>query len=357
MKTRIIRSQDLAALVAEVGLDEIMGRMIERLAQTCREFDTQRFQVRVRDGYTYEQPRVGLIEWMPVMEAGRRVTVKMVGYHPRNPSAFQVPTILSTVGAYDTDTGHLIGLSDATFLTAVRTAAASAVASQILARPDSRVLGIVGVGAQAVCHLHALSRCFPLEQVLIYDVDGAAVASFAKRVAGLSPRALDIVPATPEQIVARSDMLVTATSVAAGAGPVVDDGNCQPGLHVNAVGADFPGKTELPIALLQRALVCPDYAPQAMKEGECQRLEADQIGPDLLEITKQAATMQAHQDRLTVFDSTGFALEDHVALELALEWAEQFNLGLELELESISDDPLNPYQFAEVDQAVAAVVS
>ncbi|MEO0422005.1 MAG: ornithine cyclodeaminase family protein [Pseudomonadota bacterium] len=357
MKTRIIRSQDLAALVAKVGLDEIMDRMIERLAETCREFDPQRFEVRVRDGYTYEQPRVGLIEWMPVMEAGRRVTVKMVGYHPRNPSAFQLPTILSTVGAYDTDTGHLIGLSDATFLTAVRTAAASAVASQILARPDSRVLGIVGVGAQAVCHVHALSRCFPLEQVLIYDVDPAAVASFAQRVAGLSPRPLEIAPATGAQILARSDMLVTATSVAAGAGPVVDDGHCQPGLHVNAVGADFPGKTELPLTLLQRALVCPDYSPQAMKEGECQRLEADQIGPDLLQITKQAATMQAHQDRLTVFDSTGFALEDHVALELALEWAEQFNLGLELDLESISDDPLNPYQFAEVDRAVAAVVS
>ncbi len=357
MKTRIIRGQDLAALVARVGLDEIMDRMIERLRLTCSEFDTQRFQVRVRDGYTYEKPKVGLIEWMPVMETGRRVTVKMVGYHPRNPDAFQVPTILSTIGAYDTATGHMIGLCDGTFLTAVRTAAASAVASQVLARPDARVLGIIGVGAQAVCHLHALSRCFPLQQVLIHDVDSNAVASFARRTAGLSPHPLEIAPASREQILARSDMLVTATSVGAGAGPVVDDGPCQAHLHVNAVGADFPGKTELPLALLERALVCPDYAPQALKEGECQRLQAEHIGPDLIALAKQSAQMEAQQQRLTVFDSTGFALEDHVALELALEWAEQYDLGLEMALESISDDPLNPYQFADVDRAVAAVVS
>ncbi len=132
-----------------------------------REFDPGRHVIPVRDGFDYQQPQIGLIEWMPALASGEAVTVKMVGYHPQNPLHLNVPTILSTVLWFDVTTGHLQSVMDGNLLTAIRTGAASAVASKVLARPDAEVLGLIGCGAQSVSQLHALSRVFKLRQVLL----------------------------------------------------------------------------------------------------------------------------------------------------------------------------------------------
>ena len=111
-------------------------------------------------------------------EPGDRAVVKMVSYNPINPMRFELPTIVSTMNMYDLKTGNLRALCDGTHLTAVRTGAASAIASELLAHPDSSVIGLIGCGAQAVTQLHALSRCFHIDEVLAFDINESVTDSF-----------------------------------------------------------------------------------------------------------------------------------------------------------------------------------
>lgn len=346
LQTRVLSVDDIRTIVTQVGLDALMDEMIARLTQAFATFDPATTIVPVRTGFNYTEPHVGLVEWMPLHQKYRQIVVKAVGYHPANPKAYGLPTVISTVSAYDPTSGHLTALIDGTFLTALRTGAASAIASRHLALPTSRVLGLIGAGAQAVTQLHALSRCFDLEQVLVFDSDPIVGQSFAKRVACLNLRGVDIRQVTVDEIVAAADILCTATSVDVGDGPVFADQVVQPWLHINAVGADFPGKFELPLSLLERSFVSPDFREQAIIEGECQRLAnpAD-MGPELSQVVQQPTHYRAHQQGLTVFDSTGFALEDQVAMNMLLDYANQLAVGSWIALESAAAEVKNPYSF------------
>ncbi len=342
MDTVILTTNDFRAIARHVGLNPLMDECIARLRAALQQFDANDTITPVRAGFEYTHPEVGLLEWMPIMQRGEKAVVKMVGYHPANPERRQLPTILSTVSAYDTKSGHLIGLADGTFLTALRTGAASAVASEVLAVPDAGVVGIIGCGAQGVSQLHALSRVFRLKRALIYDIDPAVSESFARRTAFLN---IPVYPVPLPQLLLESDILCTATSVEVGKGPVFEDRGLPAHVHINAVGSDFPGKIEVPRSVLQRSLVCPDFPAQAVMEGECQQLSPGEIGPDLVEVVKNAAQYAPCRRQSTVFDSTGWALEDLVVLELLIDYATELGLGQRLALESISRDPHDPYQF------------
>lgn len=344
LRTKVVARDDVALIVDTVGLDALMDEMIERLTEAIVSFDETRTVVRTRDGFHYHEPNVGLVEWMPVLQTGEAATVKMVGYHPHNPEMHQLPTILSTISVYETATGHLSGLADGTFLTALRTGAASAVASRVLARPSSNVVGLVGCGAQSITQLHALLRLFPIEQVLIADSKQANIDSFNGRTAEFMPDGVVIKPVPLETIMENADIVCTSTSVEIDEGPLFDDLPTKPWLHINAVGSDFPGKVELPASLLRRALVCPDVREQAVKEGECQLLAAEEIGPSLAHVVAHPGAYESWQEDLTVFDSTGWALGDQVAMKLLLHYADALDVGTEVALEDIGDDPLDPYR-------------
>ena len=343
MKTRIIEASDLGQVVAEVGIDQLMDDMIASLTEALRAFDANSMEVTERSGFSYEAPAPGLLEWMPIHEAGERITIKIVGYHPENPDRLGVPTIVSTASVYDLETGHLKAVTDATFLTALRTAAASAVASRILARESSTTHGLIGCGAQAISQLHALSRVFDIDNVLIYDRNPATSRGFAGRVSTLIDGELPIAEAPIDDVVSAADILCTSTSVGVGEGPVFADRDTKPWLHVNAVGSDHPGKYEVPVSFLLRSLVCPDFRDQAVTEGECQQLSPEQIGPSLTEIVKNPDSVAHAREQTTVFDSTGWALEDHVSAQLVLDHCERLGLGSLVEIEATQGDPYSPY--------------
>lgn len=342
MKTILFSQEDIRKVVSHVGIDSFMDQMIKRFYAALREFDAEKNPTPKRSGFQYTSPIVGLLEWMPVMQVGEHITVKIVGYHPENPDKKQLPTILSTISFFDATSGHLIGLADGTFLTAVRTGAASGVASDLLAHPDSKVIGLIGAGAQAITQLHAVLRVRRIEEVLVYDTDDAAAQSFQQRAADIHS---NIRVASLDELTEGSDIICTATSVGIGEGPVFEDRNLKPWVHVNAVGADFPGKIEVPLSLLKRSAVCPDFLAQTSVEGECQQLAPGEIGPNLAELAQQAERFSELQQQPTVFDSTGWALEDQVAMALLMEIAEPAGAGTLIQLESISDDPLDPYKF------------
>lgn len=347
--TLILSCADVQQIISHYGLNQIMDALIERLERAISSFDSAQIITPARSGFHYDAPESGLVEWMPLYINGKQVTIKVVGYHPANPRKFNLPTIMSTISAYDTSTGHLLGIMDGVLPTALRTGAATAVASKYLAHPESSTLGIIGCGAQAVTQIHALSRIFNLKEILIYDTDTKAVDSLSARCQVLDLEATFI--ASPiDRIVSEADILVTATSIDVGAGPLFSGLPSKNHLHINAVGSDFPGKTELPLDFLQNSLVCPDFHAQAIVEGECQQLDANQIGPDLVTLIQNQQTYNEVPLQRTVFDSTGWALEDQIVLELFLEYAHVQNLGLEIELENMSGDVSNPYDLIKVPQ-------
>ncbi len=346
LQTLMISVDDMRCIVEQVGLDTLMDEMIKRLFEAFQSFDSTETIIPVRTGFSYDVPHLGLVEWMPLFQRHHQIIVKAVGYHPRNPNRYGLPTILSTMSAYDITSGHLTVMMDGTFLTALRTGAASAIASQLMATPNSQVLGLIGCGAQAVTQLHALSRCFELERVLIFDVDPAIGQSFSERVACLQLQPLKIQPVAAADLVASADMICTATSVEVGKGPVFSERSLKPWVHVNALGADFPGKFEIPLSLLKRSFVCTDFRDQAISEGECQQLaDLSQIGAELFQVVQQPKQYLHLQTTPTVFDSTGFALEDQVAMNMLLEYAADLRVGTWINLESASADERNPYSF------------
>lgn len=345
MHTTILTASDVRDIVFRVGLDELMDETIRRLHEAFKAFDPAKIVVPARDGFQYAAPELGLLEWMPGMRAGESAHIKVVGYHPNNGVRHELPTILSTLSTYGVSDGHLRGLMDATFITALRTGAASAVASRVLARPDASVLGFIGCGAQAVTQFHALSRVFPISDVCIYDLNPSAMATFSDRLRGLGTEGVQIHSLPPQAFLADIDILCTATSVGIGQGPVFEYQQLRPHLHINAIGSDFPGKAELPIELIKRSFVCPDFGDQAVKEGECQQLDAADIGPDICTLVKAKSRYREKRETVTVFDSTGWALEDMVCMDMFMEYASSFEIGRFLELETVSSDCLNPYQF------------
>jgi len=268
-----------------------MDELINRLQSAIKSYDPVHIDIPIRAGFHYDLPRTGLIEWMPIYSRlEEEVVIKVVGYHPTNPSATGLPTIISTISAYDTSSGHLKAIMDGVLLTALRTGASTAVASRLLASEDSTVLGLIGCGAQSITQLHALSRIFKLKEVLIYDIDKNSMESFKDRVAS---QHLDVTIkySTISEIVQSSDILCTATSIDVGAGPLFDDIETKPHLHINAVGADFPGKTEVPLSFLKQSFICPDFLSQALVEGECQQLidEQEAIGPNWVEVLQNSS--------------------------------------------------------------------
>jgi ornithine cyclodeaminase/alanine dehydrogenase-like protein (mu-crystallin family) len=344
MDTLLLTADDIRRVVCSVGLDALMDETIAGLTSAFDAFDEAYITVPARQGFVYTRPALGLLEWMPCMSRDAHATIKIVGYHPENATRSNLPTILSSVSTYDVHTGHLTCLMDGTFLTALRTGAASAVATAILASSRAEVVGLIGAGAQAVTQLHGISRVLGIRQVLVYDSDPRVLRSFPERVAAFSGR-IRIESASPATILDAADVICTATSIGVGEGPLFDSLEPRPWAHFNAVGSDFRGKVELPMRLLKRSFVCPDLREQAMQEGECQQLAPEEIGPNLYQLVQRRGEFHSLKEQLTVFDSTGWALEDHVTMELLVAHARNLGVGMDVAIETVSGDARNPYHF------------
>jgi len=341
----LLPAETVQQIIQKIGIDEVMDQLIELTYNTFVNYDRSNSIMPIRSGFNYTEPIEGLIEWMPIRDIqDEEIIMKTVAYHPQNPTDYRLPTILSTISKYDTKTGHLIAIIDGVLPTALRTGAATAVASKLFGYPQSKVLGLIGCGAQSITQLHALSRIFSLEKVIYYDIDPITQASFEDR-SSMFDLNVTFETGTIEEIAAASDILCTATSIGVGEGPLFKYEKTQPWLHVNAVGSDFAGKIELPKELLVKSYVCPDFPEQAKIEGECQQLSSEQIGKDIITCLKTANELSEHKQGLTVFDSTGMAIEDRLITDYFLSHADEMGLGTKVRLENASQEEKNPYAF------------
>jgi len=261
--------------------------------------------------------------------------VKVVNVHPRNPREHNLPTVMAVIELVDPKTGAPLAIMDGTLITAFRTGAAGGVAAKYLARKDSRVVGVIGAGVQGRYQLLALAEVLPcIEQVRVYDVRGEAARAYADemgRKLGLDVKAC----ASPEEAVRGVDVLVTATPSTK---PIVEDSWVEPGLHINAMGADAPGKEELDPAILKRAKVVVDDVKQASHSGEINvpiskgLFSVEEIYAELGEIVAGKKPGRVSNDEITVFDSTGLAIQDVAVARLVYEEAKKKGVGTRVKL-------------------------
>ena len=257
---------------------------------------------------------VGVIELMPACD-GRQYAFKYVNGHPSNTTKG-----LLTVTAFgmlaDVDTGYPLVLSEMTLTTALRTAATSAVAARWMARRDSRVMALIGNGSQAEFQAIAFHEMQGIRELRLYDTDPAATEKLEGNLATLALSGLRVVRCrSTAEAVRGADIVTTVTADKRNATILTPD-MVVPGMHLNAVGGDCPGKTELHAGILLRpdARVIVEFEPQSRIEGEIQQLPADFRVTELAEVVAARRPGRANDAEVTIFDSVGFALEDFSAL-------------------------------------------
>ncbi len=262
---------------------------------------------------------------------------KIVSVFPGNP-ARGLPTIHAVVIVVDAETGRPVALMDGTYLTALRTGAASGVATRLLARPESRVVAIMGAGAQARTQLEAVCTVRAIDKAWVYDPRPEAAAQYVDEMRQRGrPFPADVaVAGSPAQAVSAADVICTATTSTA---PVFDDADVKPGAHINGVGSYTPEMQEVPAATVARARVVVDSRSASLAEAGDLIIPLGQglISPESIhgEIGEVAAgriSGRGSDDEVTFFKSVGVAVQDVAVAEAVLRRAAELGLGVEVEL-------------------------
>lgn len=259
--------------------------------------------------------------------------IKWVNSHPGNP-ARGLPSVMAITILSDPLTALPLALLDATYLTYVRTAAGGGVAARRLARPGSKRMGLVGCGVQARAQAEALRLVLPgIVEAWLYDVRRPSAESLAAELERAGVRAR--VTGSVRECVEAAEVLVTATPARQ---PVVEAAWVKPGTHINAIGADAPGKQEIEGALLGRARVVVDDRDQAFHSGEVNvplstgALRPEDIHATLGEVLAGKKPGRTSPDEITLFDSTGLAIQDLAVARLAYDRCRERGLGVSVDL-------------------------
>lgn len=260
--------------------------------------------------------------------------VKIVNVHPKNPKERGLPTVMATIILLDPATGAPLAIMDGTLITNLRTGAGGAVAAKYLARKDSKVVAMVGAGVQAKTQLLALSEVFKIEEIRVNDLSGKNAELYAEEMGKKLGIDIKVLKSTKEAVEA-ADIVVTTTPSTK---PILMDDYVRSGMHINAIGADAPGKQELDPKILLRAKVVVDDIEQAIHGGEVNvplskgDIARGNIYADLGEIVTKKKLGRTSRDEITVFDSTGLAIQDIATDWVVYQKAKKFGKGREVEL-------------------------
>ncbi|CAN7703467.1 ornithine cyclodeaminase [Mesorhizobium sp. LjRoot246] len=275
----------------------------------------------------------GVIELMPTSD-GRLYGFKYVNGHPKN-----MRQGLQTVTAFgvlaDVGSGYPMLLTEMTILTALRTAATSAVAAKYLA-PSTRTMAIIGNGAQSEFQAIAFKALTGIDRLRLYDIDRSASLKCAKNLAGMG---FDITICETGQEAVEGAGIITTVTADKQCATILTDNMVGSGVHINAVGGDCPGKTELHKDILLRSDIFVEFPPQTRIEGEIQQLDPNHPVTELWQVI--AAKVQGRRDakQITLFDSVGFAIEDFSALRYVRDQLQATGLYEELDLLADPDEP------------------
>ncbi len=328
--TLLLTPRDVALIVQAQGLGGALRRLTRQI-----EVDFRRWPAFDKSTRSASHSRDGVIELMPVADDAL-YSFKYVNGHPGN-TRIGLPTVMAFGMLADVATGAPLLLSELTLTTALRTAATSALAARLMARAGSRTMALIGNGAQAEFQALAFHHLLGIHEIRLFDIDPAATAKLQRNlqaVPGLTLRAC----ASAAEAAHGADIVTTATADKSRATIVTPD-MLAPGAHVNAIGGDCPGKTELHRGVLQAAHVVVEYEPQTRIEGDIQQMPAPFPVTELWQVLTGQAPGRQHDAQWTVFDSVGFALEDFSALRWLRDSARALGLGTPVELVAAPADP------------------
>ena len=261
------------------------------------------------------------------LEKERAVTLKWVNAHPDN-AKYGLPAVMAVLILNDPRTGFPLSVMDATFLTSLRTGAAGAAAARCLARKNSSVVALVGCGVQARTQLLCLREVFPVKEVRVWGHAEDIQRKFIRKMRRKGERMTKSL--TVREGVSGADIIVTTTPSRK---PIVRAGWVKPGAHINAIGADAAGKQELDPVLLREARVIIDDWQQASHSGEInvplkkKQITKRHIIASLGEVLAGKKKGRVSPKDLTVFDSTGLAIQDTALAHLVYKTAKRKRLG------------------------------
>jgi len=330
---KLIDIPALRKLTQKVGVVQFISRLVDRLEQDFARWPE--FHKSPRHATHYEH---GVLELMPTADK-QRYSFKYVNGHPVNTATGEL--CVTGVGMLaNVSNGYPLLISEMTILTALRTAATSALAVKYLKTADYDTVGIIGTGAQAEFQILAMTAVLPIKQVKYYDIDPHAMTKFS---ANLKDTGLQLLPcATAQEVVTNTPLLITATA-AKRKQSVLESEWVRPGTLILGVGGDCPGKTELPFELTKRCKFFVEDITQTHIEGELQYFGTDKVYAELWEVIAGKKKAHGVDDDVLLFDSVGFAIEDFSALNLVYDLSIEYGIGVDLNLIPRPSDPKNLY--------------
>lgn len=328
-----LSARDVAGIIGHVGARRFWPRLVDYLRADFASWSS--FDKSPR--FASHSPR-GVIELMPAGDS-RTFSFKYVNGHPGN-TRLGLQTVAAFGALSDVETGYPMLLADMTLATALRTAATSALAASLLARPDSRRMALIGLGAQSEFQAAAFQAILGVDRLRIFDIDPGAVQKFERNMTGAG---VELTRCGDAREAAQGADIVTTITADKKRAAILTRDMTAPGMHINAVGGDCPGKTELSRDLLLDAEIFVEYAPQTRVEGDIQQLPADHPVTEIHEVIAGRAAGRSGPSALTVFDSVGFAVEDFSVLRLLGDLAKETGAGREIDLIAAPENPKDLY--------------
>ncbi len=316
-------------LIHHIGLEEMLRGLADYI-----EADFRRWQLFDKTPRVASHSAEGVIELMPTSD-GDVYGFKYVNGHPKN-TAEGLQTVTAFGLLADVASGYPVLLSEMTLLTALRTAATSALVARLLAPSGSTVMAMIGNGAQSEFQTLAMKAICGLEEVRLFDIDPEATRKCA---ANLEGSGVTVIPCrTAEEAILGAQIITTCTADKQYA-TILSDNMIGAGVHINAIGGDCPGKTELAPAILQRSEIFVEYPEQTRIEGEIQQLAEDHPVTEIWQVLTGAAPGRRADSQITLFDSVGFAIEDFSALRYVRDQLRTTGLYDALDMLADPDEP------------------
>ncbi|MDF1761518.1 MAG: ornithine cyclodeaminase [Coxiellaceae bacterium] len=330
---KLVTVDDVTRIVHDITIEKFLLDLIEYLRADYA--DWEKFQKSPRHATHLSY---GVLELMPIC-GEKYYAYKYVNGHPGNPKK-DLQTIVAMGMLADVESGYPLMISEMTLLTAFRTAATAALFSQYLAKKDSKVLAMIGSGAQSEFQAQAMKVACGIETIQYYDVDPKAMQKFARNMAtsGLKLVACE----SGRQAVKGADIITTCTADKRKAQVLFNDW-LEPGQHINGLGGDCPGKTEFEASILDRGRIFIEYAPQTHIEGEVQHLDDISHCIEMHNVIRDLQPGRQSDDEITIYDSVGFSLEDYSVLRYIHQLSNDHGFGTTLPMIPDIADPKDLY--------------
>ncbi|WP_372993818.1 ornithine cyclodeaminase [Sulfitobacter sp.] len=335
---------DMMKLVIDIGVEQMLSELADEI-----ETDFRRWEMFDKTPRVAAHSEQGVIELMPTSD-GEAYGFKYVNGHPGNThSGRQTVTAFGVLA--DVANGYPLLLSEMTLLTALRTAATSAMVAKHLMPKGAKTMAMIGNGAQSEFQSLAFKAVCGITRVQMYDIDAKATA---KAMRNLKNSGLEVVACkTPEDAVHGAEIITTCTADKQYA-TILTDNMVGAGVHINAIGGDCPGKTELHRDILLRSDIFVEFPEQTRIEGEIQQLDPDHPVTEMWQVINGQAAGRTSDRQITLFDSVGFATEDFSALRYVREQLKTRPYFTNLDLLADPDDPRDLFGMVMRKQAKMA---